>query len=412
MMTLTFFVCGLLLQAFTPEAIEHAQAGAAARQAGQTRVAIQEFRKLTELQPKSAVAHADLGDAYFQNGEYGAAVPELELALQLNTDQILAHQTLGVILLMQGNAEGALPHFEKTRTPELMGLAYLETGRLDGAITILRGALEKQPDDPNLLYYYGRALALASKRTLDQVAGINPELARQRSGVPDNAKQNQTEDVVDLQNALAKRPKDADVLLAFNRAAALASTKAFDRILQTNPNSARAHQVLAERFFNSGRLPEAEREYGESLGLKPNTSKVHAALGDVLAAEGKRPEAVAQYRMETQLQPLSADAFYRLGAALLQQGEASNAIEELGTADRLKPNTPYILLALGGAAFNSRNDPLAEASWTKLLAIDKQSNLAAKAHSGLSMLYRRTGRPQDADREKAAYEQLNSQGGH
>src|ERR1700728_4113708 len=153
MMTLTFFVCGLLLQAFTPEAIEHAQAGAAARQAGQTRVAIQEFRKLTELQPKSAVAHADLGDAYFQNGEYGAAVPVLELALQLNTDQILAHQTLGVILLMQGNAEGALPHFEKTRTPELMGLAYLETGRLDGAITALRAALEKQPDDPNLLYY-------------------------------------------------------------------------------------------------------------------------------------------------------------------------------------------------------------------------------------------------------------------
>jgi tetratricopeptide (TPR) repeat protein len=411
-MTFTFFVYGLLLQTFTPEAIEHAQAGAAARQAGQTRVAIQEFLKLTELQPKSAVAHADLGDAYFQNGEYGAAVPELELALRLGPDLVLAHQTLGVILLMQGNAEDALPHLEKTRTPELIGLAYLETGRLDGAITALRAALEKQPDDPNLLYYYGRAMALASKRSLDQLAEINPELARQPSAGPDNAKQNLPQDVVDLQNALAKRPTDADLLLAFNRAAALASTKAFDEILQTNPNSARAHQVLAERFFKNGRLPEAEMEYAESLRLKPYTSKVHAALGDVLAAERKRPAAVAQYRMETQLQPLSADAFYRLGAALLQEGEARGAIEELSTADRLRPNTPYILLALGGAAFNSHNDPLAEASWTKLLAIDKQSNLAAKAHSGLSMLYRRTGRRQDADREQAAYEQLNSQAGH
>jgi hypothetical protein len=67
---------------------------------------------------------------------------------------------------------------------------------------------------------------------------------------------------------------------------------------------------------------------------------------------------------------------------------------------------------LGGAGFEARNDSLAEASWTKLLTIDKESNLAAKAHSGLSMLYRRAGRLQDADREKAAYEQLKSQGGH
>ena len=108
-------------------------------------MAIQEFRKVTELQPKSAVGHADLGDAYFQNGEYGAAIPELELALRLNPDLMLTHQTLGVVLLMQGNAEGALPHLEKMHMPELLGLAYLETGRLDGAITALHAALDSSP---------------------------------------------------------------------------------------------------------------------------------------------------------------------------------------------------------------------------------------------------------------------------
>lgn len=410
MTLITLFVCGLLLQTLTPEVIEHAQAGAAARKAGLPAVAIQEFRKVEQLQPKSAVAHADLGDAYFQNGDYSAAVSELELALQLNSDLLLPHQTLGIILLMQGNAEEAVPHLEKVRTPELLGLAYLETGRLDGAITALRAALEKQPDDPNLLYYYGRATALASKRSSDQLARVSAALARQPSAAESDA--NQPQDVLDLQSALAKQPNDAHLLLAFSRAAALASNKAFDQILQTNANSARAHQVLAERFFQSRRLPEAEREYVESLRLKPNTSNVHAALGDVLAAEGRGPAAVAQYRMETQLQPLSAGAFYRLGAALLEQGQASGAAEELTKADRLRPNTPYILLALGGAAFEARNDSLAEASWTKLLSIDKESNLAAKAHSGLSMLYRRAGRLQDADREKAAYERLKSQGAH
>ncbi len=408
MTLITLFVCCLLLQTLTPEVIEHAQAGAAARKAGLPAVAIQEFRKVAELQPKSAVAHADLGDAYFQNGDYSAAASELELALQLNSDLLLPHQTLGIILLMQGNAEGAVPHLEKVRTPELLGLAYLETGRLDGAITALRAALEKQPDDPNLLYYYGRATALASKRSSDQLARVSPGSARQPSAAEGDA--NQPQDVLDLQSALAKQPNDAHLLLAFSRAAALASNKAFDQILQTSANSARARQVLAERFFQSHRLPEAEREYVESLRLKPNTSNVHAALGDVLAAEGRGPAAVAQYRMEAQLQPLSAGAFYRLGAALLEQGQATGAVEELTQADRLRPNTPYILLALGGAAFEARNDTLAEASWTKLLTIDKESNLAAKAHSGLSILYRRAGRLQDADREKAASEKLKSQG--
>src|SRR5579863_1223166 len=196
-MTPTLFAWCLFLQSVTPEVIEHAQAGTAAVQKGRLDVAIQEFRRVTELQPNSAVGHAHLGDAYFQHGEYAAAIPELELALRLNPNLMDTHQTLGVLLLMQGNPEGALPHLEKMRTPELLGLAYLETGRLDGAITALHAALEKQPNDSNLLYYFGRAMALASKQTFDQLRKINPDLAR-KSSAPGN--ESEPQDVISLQN--------------------------------------------------------------------------------------------------------------------------------------------------------------------------------------------------------------------
>jgi tetratricopeptide (TPR) repeat protein len=119
---------------------------------------------------------------------------------------------------------------------------------------------------------------------------------------------------------------------------------------------------------------------------------VHLALGNVLAAEGKWSAAIAQYRMETQLRPFSADAFYSLGSGLLQQGQARGAMEELAQADRLRPDAPQILLALGKAAFAAQDTARAEASWTKLLGIDKKSSLAASAHLGLSALYRRAGR--------------------
>jgi tetratricopeptide (TPR) repeat protein len=408
-MTPTFFACCLLVQSLTPEVIEHAQAGAAAAQQGRFDVAIQEYRKVTELQPDSPVGHARLGDAYFQKGEYGAAIPELELALRFSPELKDTHQTLGVILLIQGNPEEALPHLEKMRTPELLGLAYLETGRFGSAITALRVALARQPNDPDLRYYFGRATAFASKRSFEQLEKVNPELAR-KSGATADQESRTPPDLVSVQNALAKNPNDADLLLAFSRAAAQASKQTFDQLLQSDANSARAHQVLAERYVASGRLPEAEREYGEALRLKPYTSSVHLALGDVFASEGKAPSAAAQYRMETELRPASADAFYSLGSVLLQQGQVSGAVEELAQADRLKPDTPQILLALGKAAFAAHDAASAEASWIKLLGIDKKSGLAASAHLGLSELYRHSGKSQEADREMAAYEQLKKQG--
>lgn len=409
-MALALFSCCLLLQSLTPEIIEHAQAGAAAQKEGKLDVAIREFRKVTELAPDSVSGHANLGDAYFQSGDYGAAIPELERALQLNPNLMGTHQTLGVALLVQGNPEAALPHLEKIRTPELLGVAYLETGRLGSAIMALQAALERQPNDPDQLYYFGRATALAAKRSLDQLAKSNPKLASKSAAAGDG--DSSFKDVVELQKALAAKPDDPDLLAAFSQAAVQASKRAFDQLMRLDPKSARAHQVLAERYVESGRLPDAEKEYAESLRLKPYTSHVHMALGNILIAEHNWAAAGEQFRMESKLRPADADAFYRLGSVLLQQGQATDAAKELGNADRLRPDSPPILQELGRAAFVAGDTARAQAAWVKLLGIDSTSGLAASAHFELATLYRRAGRSQDADSEMAAYEQLKKKGGN
>jgi tetratricopeptide (TPR) repeat protein len=311
-------------------------------------------------------------------------------------------------LLSQGNAEEALPHLEKMRSPDLLGLVYLETRRLPAAVTALRAALDRQPDDPNLLYYFGSATALASQRTFNQASMLNPDRARPFNPTA-KSETRPLQDVVTLQDALAKNPNDVDALLAFSQAAAQASKQAFDRILQSNADSARAHQVSAERYVVDGHLAEAEREYNESLKRKSYTSNVHLALGHVLAAEHKWPLAIEQYRIETQLQPLNAEVFFTLGSLLLQQRQVRGALDQLIQANRLKPDTPQILLELGKAAFAAQDPARAEACWTKLLSLDPPSRFVASAHLGLSMLYRQAGRVQDADREKTAFEKLKSQ---
>src|ERR1700730_10329993 len=97
-------------QTASPEVVQHLQAGTEADKQGHFDVAIMEFRKVTELEPKLAEGFFDLGDAYMENRDYGAAIAPLKHALELNPDLPAAHQLLGYALLAQGFAELAIPH--------------------------------------------------------------------------------------------------------------------------------------------------------------------------------------------------------------------------------------------------------------------------------------------------------------
>jgi Tfp pilus assembly protein PilF len=103
---------------------------------------------------------------------------------------------------------------------------------------------------------------------------------------------------------------------------------------------------------------------------------------------------------------------YRLGYALLEQGQARDAEKTLRRADELRPNTPETLLALGRAMFAADDAAGAEKSWMKLLEIDRSGEFAAQAHLGLATLYRRAGKSPEAEREMAAYQQLEDQRKH
>jgi len=344
-MILTLFVPCLFAQSITPDAISHAQAGTAAMDQGKFSVAIEEFKKVTELQPKTASGYVNLGDAYFKNKNYELAVAPLQQALKLNPNLLAAHQTLGVALLLLGNAADAIPHLEKAPSAELLGLAYLETGKLADAIGAWQKALSEHPNDPDVLYF-------------------------------------------------------------FNRATALASRQAYDRLMAVAPGSARAHEAIADRDADDGRFSEALKEYQEALRLKPYAPGVHLAAGKALAAVGNWSAAVMEFRRESALRPANAETFYYLGAALLEQGHATEALDALAHSDQIAPDMPGTLFEIGKAAVQTGDSTRAERSLTKLLTIEKEGDWASQAHFELAGIYRKAGRNADADREMAEYEKL------
>src|SRR6266478_3663913 len=337
----------LAWQTVSPEALQHLQAGTEADKQRHFEVAIAEFKRVTELEPALPDGFMNLGQAYMESQDYGAAIPPLKRAVQLAPDLAAAHQLLGYALLAQGYNAEAIPHLERVQEQTALGIAQIGSGQLPQAVANLQAALAKHPNDPDLLYYLGRASGLLSKQSIDT-------------------------------------------------------------LLAAYPDSARAHQALAENYFVLRQMPQAEKEYKEALGLRPELPSLHLELGEVYANSAQWPKAEAEFRAETKLRPGNAEAAYRLGAALLQQGKATEALEELKRANDRNPDMPETLYSLGKAASLSGDAQTAEKVWTRVIELEKETSLAAQAHFGLAGLYRKQGKVQQTRHEMQEFQRLQS----
>lgn len=335
----------LAFQGVSPEAAQHMQAGVEAHKQGQFDVAIKEFRKATASDPNLAEGFLDLGEVCLETRDYPAAVAALKRALELSPELDAAHLQLGYALLAQGYAEEAIPHLDKVHALEALGIAQIETGRYEAAVANLSAALANHPGNQDLLYYLGHASGLLSKRSIDT-------------------------------------------------------------LMSAYPDSARTHQAMGENYFVLRQMPQAEKEYAAALQQRPDLPGLHLELGLVYAGAADWPKAEEAFRFETKLQPGSAEAAYRLGSALLQQGKGQEARVELQRSDHLLPNMPETLYSLGKAASLEGDSALAEKSWTRLLAVEKDTALAAQTHFALAALYRKAGDAVKAKHEMQEYQRL------
>ena len=320
------------LQNVSSPGAQHIEAGMEAHKQGHFDTAIAEFRKATKADPNLVQAFLYLGEAYSQRHDYSAAIAPLKRALELRPDLDEAHRQLGYVLLSLGFTSEAIPHLEKARALEALGIAQIETGQYEQAISNLSAALINRPNDPDLLYYLGRAGGLLSKR-------------------------------------------------------------AIDILMEAYPDSARSHQAMAENYYVLRQMPQAEKEFQAALRQRPDTPRVHLELGLVYAGASQWDKAEEEFRAECKLQPGNAEASYRLGNALLQQGKAREAQQELERADRLKPDMPGKAASLNGDA------ALAEKAWLQVIAVEKETSLAAQAHFGLAGVYRKQGKQAKAESE-------------
>ncbi len=118
-------------------------------------VAIEKFKRLTEIRPQLADAQFNLGHAFEKTGEYANALVHYRQALSLNiTRPAELHARIGSVLTFKGSEEEAKSEFDRAlqieseNTPAIFGLGLIQMayGDFAEARQKFRPAMELDPD--------------------------------------------------------------------------------------------------------------------------------------------------------------------------------------------------------------------------------------------------------------------------
>ena len=298
-------------------------------------------------QADHAAPHLKRAAAALDQRDYAAAMPELRRALELEPDLADAHCMLGQALLAQGYSAQAIPHLERAQANGLLGIALAQEHQAQRAVEKLLAALQEKPDDPDLLFYLGKAGGQLLQRS-------------------------------------------------------------FDHLMRADPGSARAHQLTAETYVAQRQIEAAEREYRQALEVRPDLRGIHMALGIMKLNSGNLDEAEKEFRAEIALAPGDGEAAWRLGAVLLQKGRTREALAELKRSDSLRPQMIETLFDLGKAYGLENHAAEAENALLAVIALDDTGQLAAGSHLQLSQLYRKQGKTEEAGRHLKRFRELQA----
>jgi tetratricopeptide (TPR) repeat protein len=382
--------------------------------------AIDVFRKASALKPNLLAPHLFSGLAWYQLAKPDEAVPELEKAVYLRPSDVIAHTWLGYAYVAQSRYEVAAKQFEAACqiAPDnidawyALGQSYLEMGK-----DATRELLVVAPDG-------GRAWELAGEQS--QLQGDSKKALRdfqqasaRRSDIPELHKL-----VADMGGTVTvasmpqqSRSSQEDTLYQQAHDAEQNARTAFEHVLQIDPNSYRAHEIMADALVAEQQSDKGIEEYRAVLNLKPDLPGIHEAIGNILVEGGKLAEALKEFQAEVQIQPRSATAHMNAGRVLLMMGDDDGAGKMLNEALKLDrpPLETYFLL---GKLDVRRSDfPAAISALNHYLSTEKEASsayyLLARAYRGVGdkeqmnqalQLYKKTS--QDAGKRSLAQKDL------
>jgi tetratricopeptide (TPR) repeat protein/ADP-heptose:LPS heptosyltransferase len=270
--------------------------------------------------------------------------------------------------------EGTPRPGEPEGTPEELhnrALTFINEGKPDQALPLLRRAVELQPDNPD--YHHNLGVALAHRNELDAAVACFREALR--------LKPEGTSALSNMGLALAQQGKLDEAVTAFQDC------------LRIQPGAVDVLHRVANVLRAAKKPADAVPYLQQAVSLSPQSADLHHSLGLALADLGRNDDAIAAYREALRIDPKYADALNNLGIILQNVGKADEAIDCYRRALRVRPHSSETYNNLGVALAAKELHEDAITAYRAALQLFPDS---AAAYSNLGNAFRQIGLVEDA----------------
>jgi tetratricopeptide (TPR) repeat protein len=334
---------------------ELARQAAAAGQAGHMDEAIRDYDGALKMKPQWDKGWADLGSLYYSTGQYPQAFAALKNSIAINPSSSEAWPFLGLTEFETKDYPNAYIHLDRARqmdfrgTPAVMLLAIYHLAELRNLNGDFFGATDLLIPE----VHHGRVTE-QTKIILGMSMLRVPTLPAQLS--------------VSIRALMLSAGETAVLQYSYKYDDTF---RAFERMIKDYPKTPFIHYAYASALDILSRYDQATSQLREEIRINSESALPHQLMASIALKQHRPDEAMSAARHAVELESQSAGAHELLGRALLELGQIEFAVKELETASKLAPNYPGV-------------------------------------HFNLARAYAKAKRPEDAQRERTIFAQLNA----
>ena len=313
-------------------------------------------------------------------GKYAEAAKLYGQLIATGTDSPQVRSNYGIMLHLAGRDRDALQQLKMAirKSPSLAGanlfagLCELDLNAPSAAVPYLRQAQQADPDHPAPLLALGKAYVAtrdyqAANEAYSKAVKMDAHLAEAWYGVGVTDR-SLAEDL--LNHAAREGKADGESIKPKVQSLLHGAVEALGQALQLEPDSARAHLVMAESLSSSGKFPEAVPEYETAIKLDSNLDAANLGLASGYWKARQFDQALPFLTKVLEKSPKDAEANGMLADILQHDGKNAEARRHAEVALTANPNLIETRVVLARIDLATQQPKLAAAELQKVIAAD------------------------------------------
>lgn len=291
--------------------------------------AIAHLENAITLQPDSALSYIVIASTYFNMGETGQAISRYEQAMErMDQPELDDYDFLTSMYLVEGRTEQAIALAEEAREVfpneivfvQYLADAYLEVGETDRAISLIRGLIADEPENP--LYYRVLGTQLYQlvgplENELTELYETSYNLERELRSLQGNEKEAAENRLRQKENDIEQLESEIDELIE-------QSVQEIKQVIELVPDDHEAYNILGIIYQNNAAIQFEKRNYTVD---NQEASQIDQNARETLNLARENYERAAEINPDEQSY---WQALFQVYTTLGMEEEARDAMEKSG----------------------------------------------------------------------------------